>query len=230
MTQPITAPGRRSAIAATARAALVIALLGVAVTLFAAATRGPHQADPPPAPHDTAQPMPVSAATPLDRSAPTRLEIPAVGVDTAPWRSGTTATGSLAAPADFQHASWFEQGAAPGERGGAVILGHVDSTRGPAVFFRLGELTAGDEVRVTRQDGSVAMFVVVRTEAVDKDRFPADRLFADDGTAHLYLITCGGAFDSARRRYLSNVIVTTTLVDAVAAKDSGRSTPEALTR
>ncbi|MFI5498515.1 class F sortase [Nocardia asteroides] len=196
-----------------ARTVLAIALAGVAVVLFIAATRSPRQADPPQAHRDTALTQPVPAAPPLSRSAPTRLTIPQIGLDTGLTRSGTTATGSLAAPADFASASWFEQGASPGERGSAVLLGHVDSVAGPAVFFRLGELSAGAQIEVTRADGRTARFVVDRTETVDKTAFPTDRVFADDGTARLRLITCGGSFDSAQGRYLANVIISATLVD-----------------
>ncbi|MFF2082676.1 class F sortase [Nocardia sp. NPDC058176] len=204
-------PKRRSRIALSRGMALV--LVGVAAVLFTAAvTQTPRRADPPPVAAETTLPGAVRAATPLNRSAPTRLEIPRIGLDTSPQRSGTTATGALAAPSDFEHASWFEPGPSPGEAGSAVVLGHVDSTGGPAVFFRLGELTAGDDVRVTRRDGSTARYVVDRTETVDKDLFPTDRVFADDGTARLRLITCGGAFDPAHRRYLANVIVSATLV------------------
>ncbi|WP_336083864.1 class F sortase [Nocardia sp. SSK8] len=203
-------PGNRSR--AVLSGGLAIVLVGVAVVLFTAATRGPRQADPPPAQPDTVLAQTVPAAPALDRSAPTRLVIPRIGLDTALGRSGTTATGSLAAPADFATASWFEQGASPGEPGSAVLLGHVDSVDGPAVFFRLGELTAGAEIQVSRADGSTARFVVDRTETVTKDAFPTDRVFADDGTARLRLITCGGAFDTIRGRYLSNVIVSATLV------------------
>ncbi|GAD84224.1 class F sortase [Nocardia asteroides] len=200
--------------ARTVRTVVVASVLvGVAAGFFVtAATRVPGQAEPPPAHVDTALPGTVAAAAPLDRSAPVRLEIPRIGLDTSPGRSGTTTSGALAAPADFAHTTWFEPGASPGEAGPAVILGHVDSTSGPAVFFRLGELAAGDEVLVTRADGRTAHFVVDRTESVDKTEFPTDRVFADDGTARLRLITCGGTFDPDRGRYLANVIVYATLV------------------
>ncbi|MFJ2836510.1 class F sortase [Nocardia sp. NPDC087230] len=192
---------------------VAVVLVGVAAAFFrAAATRVPGQAAPPPAHVATALPGAVAAAAPLGRSAPVRLEIPRIGLDTGVERSGTASAGALAAPPDFERPSWFEPGASPGEAGAAVILGHVDSTGGPAVFFRLAELAAGDEIRLTRADGSTVRFVVDRTESVDKTQFPTERVFADDGTARLRLITCGGAFDPAQRRYLSNVIVSATLV------------------
>ncbi|MFD3744277.1 class F sortase [Nocardia sp. NPDC058633] len=197
------------------RVSMVVVLLAAAAVLFTApATQVRRQANVPPPPVDTVLPGEAPTAAPLDRSAPIRLEIPAIGLDTIPRRSGVTETGALAAPAEYEQTSWFEAGASPGEAGSAVILGHVDSTAGPAVFFRLGELTAGDGVRVTRQDGSIARFVVDRTEAVDKNEFPADRVFTADGTARLRLITCGGPFDRTAGRYLSNVIVYAVLIDS----------------
>jgi sortase (surface protein transpeptidase) len=71
-------------------------------------------------------------------------------------------------------AGWYTLGPRPGDPGSAVILGHVDSTRGPAVFFRLRELGRGDETKVSRANGSSARFVVERTAQYDKQRFPTD--------------------------------------------------------
>jgi hypothetical protein len=47
-------------------------------------------------------------------------------------------------------AGWYALGPRPGDPGSSVILGQVDSGRGPAVFFRLRELRRGDEIKVTR--------------------------------------------------------------------------------
>jgi hypothetical protein len=88
-----------------------------------------------------------------------------------------------------------------------VILGHVDSKRGPAVFFRLRELRRGDEIRVGRADGSSLRFVVERTEQYDKQRFPTDDVYYPTLTPGLRLVTCGGLFDYRTRHYRSNIIV-----------------------
>ncbi|MGW5451406.1 class F sortase [Nocardia sp. NPDC003979] len=209
---PPTSTWSRSSVAALVGATLVAVAAGLFVL---AATSEPRQEASPPAGIATTAAVAVPAAQPLGRSAPVRLRIPELGLDTTLGTSGTTATGALAAPAYFDHASWFSPGASPGEAGAAVILGHVDSADGPAVFFHLGELTAGAEILVTRQDGSVTRFVVDRTEVVAKDRFPTDRVFAADDAAHLRLITCGGSFDRDERRYLSNVIVSATMTEVV---------------
>jgi Sortase domain len=88
-----------------------------------------------------------------------------------------------------------------------VILGHVDSKGGPAVFFRLPQLRRGDMVTIGRADGSSVRFVVQRTEQYPKDRFPTDAVYYPTLTPALRLVTCGGAFDATVGRYRSNVIV-----------------------
>ena len=104
-------------------------------------------------------------------------------------------------PEPFGVAGWYGPGTRPGDPGSAVILGHVDSTRGPAVFFRLRELRRGDQVRVSRADGSVLRFVVQRTEQSDKQRFPTDDVYYPTLTPGLRLVTCGGLFDDRSGHY-----------------------------
>jgi hypothetical protein len=87
------------------------------------------------------------------------------------------------------------------------VLGHVDSRRGPAVFFRLRELVPGDRVSVGRADGSSVSFVVRRVVQAPKRVFPVGAVFAVTPDAELRLITCGGAFDDRLRSYVDNVIV-----------------------
>jgi hypothetical protein len=106
---------------------------------------------------------------------------------------------------------WYAGGTRPGDPGSAVILGHVDSKRGPAVFFRLHELRKGDEIEVGRADGSSVRFVVQRTEQYPKDRFPTDDVYYPTLTPALRLVTCGGEFDATAGHYRSNVIVFATM-------------------
>ena len=99
----------------------------------------------------------------------------------------------------------------PRDPGSAVLLGHVDSKRGPAVFFRLRELRRGDAIDVIRADGSSVRFAVERTEQYDKRRFPTDAVYYPTLTPALRLVTCGGEFDATAGHYRSNVIVFATL-------------------
>jgi sortase (surface protein transpeptidase) len=88
-----------------------------------------------------------------------------------------------------------------------VIAGHLDSKHGPAVFFRLTDLTRGVQIFVDRADGTTAMFATQRIERYDKNAFPTDAVYGDTPDPQLRLITCGGEFDRKHRHYLDNIIV-----------------------
>jgi hypothetical protein len=140
---------------------------------------------------------------------PVRIDIPRIGVSSSLDRLGREPDGTVETPPLHRAAvaGWYELGPRPGDPGSAVILGHVDSKRGPAVFFRLRELRRGDEVRVTGDDGSLVRFVVEGTEQFPKQRFPTDEVYYPTLTPGLRLVTCGGTFDHSIGRYRSNIIV-----------------------
>jgi sortase (surface protein transpeptidase) len=146
-------------------------------------------------------------ATPV----PVRVEIPRIGVASALDRLGRAPDGTVQEPTRWEVAGWYAPGTRPGDPGSAVILGHVDSKRGPAVFFRLHQLRRGDMVTIRRADGSSVRFVVERIEQYLKDRFPTDEVYYPTLTPALRLVTCGGEFDATVGRYRSNVIVFATL-------------------
>jgi len=142
-------------------------------------------------------------ATPV----PARIEIPKIHVASSLDRLGRAPDGTVEVPGRWEVAGWYTLGPRPGDPGSAVILGHVDSKRGPAVFFRLRELRRGDEIKVTRADGSTVRFAVERTEQYDKQRFPTDDVYYPTLTSGLRLVTCGGLFDDSTGHYRSNIIV-----------------------
>jgi hypothetical protein len=143
----------------------------------------------------------------LPGSPPVALDIPSIGVhSTKIVGLGLAKDGSLEVPDNAAEPGWFTPGPSPGQFGPAVIAGHVDSTKGPAVFYRLGELRKGDRVKVTRQDGSVAPFVIDRVKQYDKDTFPTRAVYGNStDRAELRLITCSGDYDE-RAGYLSNTV------------------------
>jgi sortase (surface protein transpeptidase) len=146
-------------------------------------------------------------ATPM----PVRVEIPSIGVASSLDRLGRAPDGTVEEPSRWAVAGWYAPGTRPGDPGSAVILGHVDSKRGPAVFFPLRELRRGDTVTIRRADGSSVRFVVQRTEQYSKDRFPTDDVYYPTLSPALRLVTCGGEFDATIGRYRSNVIVFATM-------------------
>lgn len=137
---------------------------------------------------------------------PIRVRIGAIGVDTSLEDLVLDSQGQLEAPKSYEIAGWFKNGVAPGDAGPAVIAGHVDSGSGPAVFYRLSELRAGDAIEVLRDD-TWTTFRVTGTEQYPKDRFPSERVYRPTPDAELRLITCGGDFDPTRHSYRDNIVV-----------------------
>ncbi|WP_420364006.1 class F sortase [Curtobacterium aetherium] len=154
-------------------------------------------------------------AAPAARSdaTPTRVSIPAIGVDAALEDLHRGAAGELDPPEAWDDAGWFSDGIVPGEVGPAVVAGHVDSPTSAAVFFRLDELVAGDRIAVTMTDGSTRTFAVDRTERAAKSAFPTSDVYGTTPTPTLRLITCDGTFDTATGHYTDNLIVFADLVD-----------------
>jgi hypothetical protein len=155
---------------------------------------------------------PSRAVRPVARSAPVTLHIPAIGVSVSVSALGLNPDRTVQVPTDFQEPGWFRLGPSPGQVGSAVILGHVDSYKGPAVFYRLRSLRVGDRVEVRLADGVVAHFTVTKVAMYPKEQFPARQVYASHGYSALQLVTCGGKFDTHTRSYLSNVVASTSLV------------------
>jgi sortase (surface protein transpeptidase) len=137
---------------------------------------------------------------------PLSIEIPAIGVDAPLVPVGLRADRTMAVP-PVDQAGWYEPGPRPGEAGPAVIVGHVDSRRGPAVFFRLRELRPGDRIQVGLDGGATRSFLVERVERRPKEELPVGRIWNHADRPVLRLITCGGSFDRGTGHYRDNVIV-----------------------
>lgn len=151
-----------------------------------------------------------SASAGPGATAPVGLRIPAIGVSTSVIGLGLNADHTLQVPplnyAGTHEAGWYKLGPAPGQVGSAVIVGHVDSTSGPAVFFRLGSLTPGDMVQVIAANCETSTFVITSVEQYSKNSFPTQLIYGPTSDPELRLITCGGVFDSATGHYLSNIV------------------------
>lgn len=143
---------------------------------------------------------------------PLALSIPAIGLKVPLSELGLNPNHTVQVPANFQEPGWYKFGPSPGQAGSSVILGHVDSYLGPAVFFRLRSLRPGNRVDVWLADGVVAHFVVREVAMYPKTIFPTVQVYGSHGYSALQLVTCGGVFDSQTRSYLSNVVVYTSLI------------------
>lgn len=148
------------------------------------------------------------AAPALPPSPPDRIRIPAIGVNAPLMGLGLTPSGSLDVPPAGRRdlAGWYEAGTTPGERGTAIVAGHVDNADGPAVFYRLGALKKGSRVEVDRRDGGVAVFTVDAVEVYAAKEFPDERVYGPAERPELRVITCGGTY-SRSTGYQANVVV-----------------------
>lgn len=142
-----------------------------------------------------------------DVAAPVHVVIPELGVAGPVDGVGLTADGALEVPGDADAVGWYALGAAPGRDGPAVLVGHVDSHRGPGVFAHLIDAQDDDQITITHADGARTRWRIDRVEAHHKDTFPTDAVYGPTGEPQLRLITCGGEFDRASRSYTQNVIV-----------------------
>ena len=138
---------------------------------------------------------------------PVRIEIPAIGVRAPVIRLGLNPDKTLEVPTDFGDTGWWSGGSRPGERGPAVIAGHVDSHTGPAVFYKIRDLRRGDAIVVVGRDGSRTRFTVERSEHHPKSDFPTARVYSQTPRPTLRLITCSGEFDRSTGHYLDNTVV-----------------------
>ena len=207
-------------------AALVVVALAGASLVAVALTSGPHQADPPtgrplakraltveqppvrskPRHHAPSRPRLVNIVD--RRAAPPRwIRIPAIGVHTRVIPLGLNPDRTMQTPTSFSVTGWYKPWREPGERGAAVITGHVDSVDGPAVFYRLRELRRGDIIRIARADHTVVRFRVEGLERWPKAEFPTKRVFRPTRIAALRLVTCSGNFDASTGHYVDNTIV-----------------------
>jgi Sortase domain len=193
--------------AAVAGAAMAVAVLAAAVAA-PSPTRSP-SASPAPAQGPTAS-APGAAPAPVPAEIavrPVSLAISPLRVDGPLAELAVAENGELLAPDDPGQAGWYAAGVVPGDVGPAVIGGHVDSRRGPGVFYRLRSLRPGDPVEVARSDGRVARFRVTAVREVSKVDFPTVAVYGPTPRPELRLITCGGRFDRQARSYTQNVVV-----------------------
>jgi len=154
--------------------------------------------------------QPSVAATPsLVRSAPVNIAIPSIKVHASVDQVGLTSDGALEQQplSRAGNTAWYRLGPAPGQVGPAVIVGHVNTKKGPAVFFNLSRLRPGAQVVITRADGHTATFIVDRLGRYPKSDFPTQLVYGPTDYPALRLITCGGPFDRDARSYVDNIVV-----------------------
>ena len=186
------------------RVTAVIAIGAVAAIAIAVLRDSPAERTAAPAPGTVTLGSPSAAQGPT--SPPVRIAIKSIGVSAPVDPLVLEADGTLEVPTDYSRAGYYTGRPNPGAIGPAIIAAHVDSKTGPAAFYRLKDLKPGDEVSVTRADGSEVLFSVDRLETHLKDAFPTEAVYGPTPDATLRLITCAGAFESKAGSYKDNLV------------------------
>jgi sortase (surface protein transpeptidase) len=150
----------------------------------------------------------IDALTPRPVAVPVRVSIPALAVDGPVFPAGVNGENELDVPPDARSLVWYRHGPSPGERGSAVIAGHLNWRGATGLFADLASTPVGAAVTVVYDDGSQRLFTVTSVDLVPKPAVSMNGVFDRDGARLLRLVTCGGEFDDQARSYLSNVVVT----------------------
>ena len=159
------------------------------------------------APAKRAQPRPTQ-----EMPRPVHISIPAIGVSAPIVPLGLNPDRTLGVPTNLADTGWFTEGAEPGERGAAVIVGHVASLSGPGVFVRLRDVRPGDVIRIRLRDGTLVRYRARSALVVPKTSFPTKRVYAETPRSTLRLITCSGDLDPSTGQHPDNRIVFASLL------------------
>jgi sortase (surface protein transpeptidase) len=221
--QPHTFPVRRRFVAVTG---LVLAVAGLATAcgvdprtpVATPSTHGYADQTPPSSDSTQSRPKPGShelvpqvAELSPQFAEPVSVSIPAVNISAKLQPLHVDAKGTLVPP-DYGMAGWYAAGPEPGERGPAVIAGHLDSKVGPDKFYRLGQVRPGQRIRVGLKDGTKLVFRVTEIKQFSRGAFPTKRVYGATKAPELRLITCAGDYDHAAGHYKDNLVVFADLV------------------
>jgi len=149
-----------------------------------------------------------------DGSQPVRLSVPAIGINAPIEQVGTLPSGDMATPTQnpWGDAGWYSDGPRPGDRGSAVIDGHLDRPGGfPAVFWYLRNIHVGDAIFVTEKDGKQLRFHVTRIASYPPQEAPLQDIFGNRSGRYLNLITCAGDWIPDQHQTTQRLVVYTTL-------------------
>lgn len=142
---------------------------------------------------------------------PSSIAIPALDINASIEEVGLTEDREMDVPEDGDIVGWFHQGAKPGAQGNAVLAGHVDDLSGPAIFYDLHKLEAGDEIIIESADEETLTFEVTEMEVYPYDDAPVSELFGPSSSKNLNLITCTGEFDDEVGTHNERLVVFTEL-------------------
>lgn len=159
-------------------------------------------------------PTVTAAQAKSDSTQPVRLTVPTVGIDAPVEQVGILPNGDLATPTRnrWVDAGWYNGGPYPGDKGSAVIDGHLDQPGGySAVFWYLRNVQVGAAVIVTEKGGKQLHFHVTRIAYYTPQDAPLQDIFGNNFGKYLNLITCAGDWIPSQHQTTQRLVVYTAL-------------------
>lgn len=142
---------------------------------------------------------------------PSRLRIPAIGVDAKVEQVGQKQDGTMGTPTKFGDVAWYQPGKKPGEAGNAVFAGHVDNALTTAgVFEHLSQLKKGDYISVSDEFGKTVLYRVASSQTYAANTAPVEQIFKTTGPSQLVLITCAGEWVTSEHQFDQRLVVIAT--------------------
>jgi Sortase domain len=149
----------------------------------------------------------VTVEAPNAKVEPIGLTIAKIGLKAKEVRSvGLEPDGQLEIPNE-KEIGWYRYGQAPGEIGSTVLAAHVSWNGSLGPFAELARMEPGDRINVQLSDGSNRTYEAVERNQYNKGELPAERIWTRTGSETLVLITCGGEFNPAIKRYYDNIVI-----------------------
>ena len=130
---------------------------------------------------------------------PVRLLIPGLQIDAPVIAMGLDSNRHPEVPDDGYVVAWYTFSAAPGRGSNAVFSGHYDwyTPAGeplPGIFYRLRELTIGDEIMVTLDDGTEMRYRVTGNVSVPYEDPNVVKVMEPTTKDAITVVTCGGTW------------------------------------
>lgn len=145
----------------------------------------------------------------VDADLPRVVAIPKLQINARIKRMVAQASGELSAPRNIYDAGWYDGSVKPGEKGTALLIGHVFGASKPGIFNRLNNLVPNDVIEVEMGDGTKSSFKVVSIEFMDQEKVDVEKALASSDPARpaLNLLTYSGRYDVRTNSYEKRILI-----------------------
>jgi LPXTG-site transpeptidase (sortase) family protein len=194
-----------------------LAAAGILIVLIVTGVWNPQDSnalgDPTPfGPTPNLTPEPTATATlPPGVDAPiASIVISKFGIDAPVQEKGVDANNVMESPDGPTNVAWYTFSGKPGFGSNAVFSGHVDYIDyGPAVFWHLKDLVAGDVIEVHLNEGTVYTYAVESLWSIPAAPTEDELRAVIGGTTSdvVTLITCGGNWIPDQQQYDQRTVI-----------------------